>query len=40
MIDAYDEPQFQPFASVNFVHELQHALRLVGLNEVSDNLKV
>lgn len=37
MIDAYDEPQFQPFASVNFVHELQH---LVGLNEVADNLKV
>ena len=25
---------------LRFVHELQHALRLVGLNEVADNLKV
>ena len=33
-----------PFISVNahlyFVHELQHALRLCGLNELADNFKV
>lgn len=25
---------------INYVHELQHALRLCGLNELADNLKV
>lgn len=25
---------------IKYVHELQHALRLVGLNEVADNIKV
>lgn len=25
---------------IHFVHELQHALRLVGLNKMADNLKV
>lgn len=25
---------------LNYVHELQHALRLCGLNEMADNLKV
>ena len=25
---------------VNYVHELQHALRLCGLNEIADNFKV
>lgn len=29
----------KPF-SLNYVHELQHALRLCGLNELADNFKV
>ena len=35
----YDD---DPFISlyINYVHELQHALRLVGLTEMADNLKV
>ena len=28
------------FAQINYVHELQHALRLCGLNELADNFKV
>lgn len=28
------------FAYINYVHELQHALRLCGLNELTDNFKV
>lgn len=40
MNDAYNEPQFESFACCNSVHELQHALRLVGLNEVADDLKI
>ena len=31
---------FCKICPVDDVHELQHALRLVGLNEVADNLKV
>jgi len=27
-------------AKINFVHQLQHALRLCGLNELADNLKL
>lgn len=26
--------------SINYVHELQHALRLCGLNELADNFKI
>lgn len=38
-IGDYDD---DPFISlyINYVHELQHALRLVGLDELADNLKV
>ena len=28
------------FAHINYVHELQHALRLCGLNELADNFKL
>ena len=31
--------QFE-FGSIRYVHELQHALRLVGLSELAKNLKV
>lgn len=31
---------FCKICPINYVHELQHALRLVGLNEVADNLKI
>ncbi len=26
--------------NISYVHELQHALRLIGLNELADNLKI
>ncbi len=29
-----------PICPINHVHELQHALRLCGLNELADNFKV
>ena len=28
------------FLSIKYVHELQHAMRLMGLNELADNFKV
>ena len=40
MNDAYNEPQFESFAKVNSVHELQHALRVVGLKDVANKLIV
>ena len=36
----YDDEGTYLSLYINYFHELQHALRLVGLNEVADNLKV
>jgi len=36
----FDEEVENTIKPILFYHELQHALRLVGLNEVADNLKV
>ena len=35
-----DEDSDISFCTIRFVHELQHALRLCGLNELADNFKV
>lgn len=29
-----------PICAINYVHELQHALRLCGLSELADNFKI
>lgn len=29
-----------PICAINYVHELQHALRICGLNELADNFKL
>lgn len=39
-IDIETVSAFKVECKCEYVHELQHALRLVGLNEVADNLKV
>lgn len=31
---------YEPFILITYVHELQHALRLCGLNELADNFKI
>lgn len=36
----YDNDNCHDVAQVFYVHQLQHALRLVGLDELADNLKV
>lgn len=36
----YDNDNCHDVAQVFYVHQLQHALRLVGLDNVADNLKV
>lgn len=38
-IDGWNAKQ-EVYVSANFVHELQHALRLCGLNDFADNFKV
>lgn len=38
---SFDEQgELQEFATIKYCHELQHALRLCGLNELADNFKV
>lgn len=39
-IQPYDGEPWIKLAPLRYVHELQHALRLCGLNELADNFKV
>ena len=36
----FDFPNLIENFRINYVHELQHALRLCGLNELADNFKI
>jgi hypothetical protein len=40
MVDAYESPQFWRILTANYVHELQHILRMCRQTEMADNLKI